>query len=152
MICRDRWGTVENRVKLINMLWEPKEVQAKDGSNKIDVDYADEIRDPPFEEVKLVLGLAWQKGRWLGSDGGRGGYGEVLQKMADCKYETDNEEQNALLFVKDLKDRFGLIASSDALKKMESLDSLDYKNDVDLLRRKCTALVLDQMDFAQNGC
>lgn len=152
MICRDRWGTVENRVKLINMLWEPKEVQAKDGSNKIDVDYADELRDPPFEEVKLVLGLAWQKGRWLGSDGGRGGYGEVLQKMADCRYETDNEEQNAILFVKDLKDRFGLIASSDALKKMESLDSLDYKNDVDLLRRKCTALVLDQMDFARNGC
>ena len=72
--------------------------------------------------------------------------------MADCGYETDNEEQNALLFVKDLKDRFGLIASSDILKKMDSLDPHDYKNDVDLLRRKCTALVLDQMDFARNGC
>ena len=56
-------------------LLNPKDVSDETLSSIVSVD---ESRQPPFEEVKLVLGLAWQNGRWDGSDGGRGGYGDIL--------------------------------------------------------------------------
>eukprot|EP00984_Skeletonema_dohrnii_P029991 scaffold21033_cov71-Skeletonema_dohrnii-CCMP3373.AAC.1 len=65
MICRRRWDSREERQKLVQSLLDPVEFKASYPDSEV-----------PFEEVKLVLGLAWQRGRWDGSDGGPGGYGE----------------------------------------------------------------------------
>jgi len=118
------------------VLWEP----CKD----------DKIRKPPFEEVKLVLGLTWQRGRWDGSDGGIGGYGDVLEYMAECRYETEDDQTNAIQLVTDMKKRFHLIASEAAAEKMKNLDHF-CDGDVDLMRRKCAALVLSEMGFVKTG-
>jgi hypothetical protein len=71
-ICRTRYQTRASRETLVQQLLLNHE-------------------EPPttnIEEVKLVLALAWQKGRWDGSDGGRGGYGDVLAYMAQAeRYE-----------------------------------------------------------------
>jgi len=135
MICRDRYNYQKDRTELVEILWEPCK---------------DKIRKPPFEEVKLILGLAWQRGRWDGSDGGIGGYGDVLGYMAECRYETEDEQTNAIKLVKDMKERFHLIASEAAVEKMKNLDHL-CDGDVDLMRRKCASLVLSEMGFVKNG-
>ncbi len=151
MICRQRWSSPESRKLLLDALMNPRDVEVetiKDaGAEK-----ADEMREPQFEEVKLILGLALQKYARFGIDGGRGGYNQVLDYMARTKYESDDEDQNARLFVNDMKERFHLIADGDqaVVQEMEQLESA-CAGDVDLLRRKCTALVLSQMDFIQNG-
>mmetsp|Transcript_22754 Transcript_22754/g.33328 ORF Transcript_22754/g.33328 Transcript_22754/m.33328 type:complete len:211 (-) Transcript_22754:76-708(-) len=147
MICRRRWGTKKDRQALINALSSPKPVAATEST----IEDLDDMRDPPFEEVKLVLGLAWQNGRWNGSDGGVGGYGDVLATMADARmYETEDEEANSRLLVKDMMSRFHLICSDDAMDFMKDLEDACGK-DTDLLRRKCAALVLSEMSFVENG-
>jgi hypothetical protein len=100
-----------------------------------------------FEEVKLVLGLAWQRGRWDGSDGGKGGYSEVLNEMAKAKrYEFGNECD--ALFVQDLQERFHLLDPADAdMKVMMTIDM----DDIDTARRKCSGLVLKSMGFVDRG-
>ena len=113
------------------------------------------LRKPEnFEEVKLILGLAWQNGRWDGSDGGPGGYSEVLQHMAEAKrYEVGSEEECARRFVEDLQDRFELLDSIDVvsseLREMRSI--LDDDSDLDYSRRKASGLVLEAMGFVDKG-
>jgi len=148
LICRKRWASRADRKKLVDTLLNPKSVEGS-----VDVDAANALRDPPFEEVKLILGLAWQNGRWNGSDGGVGGYGDVLATMADArKYETDDEEVNSRLLTKDMMNRFHLISSKDssAMEEMNQIESM-CGSDVDMMRRKCSALVLSEMGFVETG-
>lgn len=106
-----------------------------------------ERKGPPFEEVKLVLALAWQRGRWDGSDGGPGGYGEVLNAMAQARRYEVGDECDRLL-VQDMKERYHLLDPTDADK--EAMLSLDGE-DVDGARRQCSGLVLKSMGFIENG-
>lgn len=149
LICRRRWGSTDARKALVEALLNPKGVSDETLSS---IESVDESRQPPFEEVKLVLGLAWQNGRWDGSDGGRGGYGDILSSMAAAKrYESDDEKINAERFVEDMVKRFDLIASSseakDAMRKIES----DCGADIDAARRKCSGMVLNEMGFIKKG-
>ena len=113
-----------------------------------------------FEEVKLTLALAWQRGRWDGSDGGKGGYGEVLDYlvMAD-RYENGSDMEWSKRWISDLAARFHLLKpSADHVSTMESLlrESMLTKNDesaaVYRARRRCSGLVLLEMGFIENGC
>merc|ERR1719282_1135055 len=72
-ICRRRWSDPADRRKLVDSLLDPVEFKASRPESEV-----------PFEEIKLILGLAWQRGRWDGSDGGPGGYGTVLEIMAEA--------------------------------------------------------------------
>lgn len=105
-----------------------------------------------FEEVKLVLALAWQRGRWDGSDGGRGGFGEVLTTMAQAKrYEVGNEEECSRLPVEDMRERFRLLTPhEDDLVMMQSVFD-EAERDMDAARRRSSGLVLRAMRFVENG-
>uniref|UniRef100_A0A7S0BXZ8 Uncharacterized protein n=1 Tax=Proboscia inermis TaxID=420281 RepID=A0A7S0BXZ8_9STRA len=143
MICRQKFSTRESRTELIDQLCS--------GSSPYDA---------PFEEVKLVLGLAWQNGRWDGSDGGRGGYGEVLNRMADADRYEEGGSGGSFLdanrnFVLDLQERYPLIANQkEDLEDMKSVASLldaEDVNQMDVARRKCCGLVLKAMGFIEKG-
>ena len=180
MICRKKYDSFQKRKDLILSLLEPTtpldtKSHHDDGNDVGDDDTS--IRDPPFEEVKLILGLTIQRGRWDGTDGGRvGGYSEVLQLMAQAqRYESNDEELNAKLLVKDMSDRFHLIAgnmfdddnisisimrdgfTSSSNSQSECQDMMqqiirEYSHDMDMVRRKCTGLVLLKMGFVTLGC
>lgn len=138
LICRHKYSDINVRMKLIDLLWNP-------------VDDATGKRDPNFEEVKLILGLTWQNARRDGSDGGAGGYGDVLKMMADAeRYETDNEILNAKIFAKDLLSRIHLIYTIDMEKITNSLKE-ECGDDYDLLRRKLSSMVLSAMGFVEKG-
>ena len=149
MICRRRWNSRSDRQQLVKSLLDPVFHKASYPDSEI-----------PFEEVKLVLGLAWQKGRWDGSDGGAGGYGEVLSIMADARrYEDEDEVISALNFIDDVSKRFATIARSDEeLKKMKSI-AADVrgrnhhagKEEIFMDRREVAGMVLDAMGFVTNG-
>ena len=114
---------------------------------------AQEDREPKnFEEIKLVLALAWQRGRWDGSDGGKGGYGEILAVMVEAtRYESNNEDENCVRFVQDMMTRFPLLSpSADQTKAMAICHEL-LGTDNDAARRKCSGLVLQAMGFVENG-
>ncbi|CAJ1956553.1 unnamed protein product [Cylindrotheca closterium] len=103
-----------------------------------------------FEEVKLVLGLAFQNGRWDGSDGGQGGYGVVLSHLAEAqRYEVGSEEQCSKNFVQDMQARFQLLGPSPEDQALMD-EQLDEPN-VDAARRRCSGLVLKTMGFLKNG-
>jgi hypothetical protein len=139
-ICRREYSTVEKRKELVANLLEPDENP--------------EMRQPKnFEEVKLVLALAWQRGRWDGSDGGAGGYGEVLKHMAEAKrYEDGSEDECSRLFVQDMQDRFDLLVDTVSLELREMRALLDDSNDdMDYACRKCSGLVLEAMGFIDRG-
>mmetsp|Transcript_917 Transcript_917/g.1597 ORF Transcript_917/g.1597 Transcript_917/m.1597 type:complete len:201 (+) Transcript_917:59-661(+) len=148
IICRKRWGSKDKRKTLLDVLWTPKEIK---DCNLLQIADVDRIRDPPFEEVKLILGLTWQRGRWDGSDGGvEGGYGEVLRTMAAAeRYETEDEVSNSILLVEEMKERFHSIATQSALREMQKLDCYAEDADIDGIRRKCAALVLSEMNFIE---
>jgi hypothetical protein len=132
-------------------------------SNLINAQGNEEDLPSDFEEVKLTLALAWQRGRWDGSDGGKGGYGDVLESlvMAD-RYENGPEPQWSKLWIRDLASRFHLLKpSADNASIMENLlheSSLsnedEYGNNfvVYRARRRCSGLVLLEMGFINNGC
>lgn len=112
-----------------------------------------EEREPKnFEEVKLILALAWQRGRWDGSDGGRDGYGEVLRAMAEAiRYESENEDENSIRLVEDMMGRFASLSpSADQTQALNTVHELLGK-DTDAARRKCSGLVLQAMGFVENG-
>lgn len=138
-ICRRTYATKESRQELVSNLLEPAE----------DL----EIRNPQnFEEVKLVLGLAWQNGRWDGSDGGSGGYGDVLQYMAEAKrYEDGPEDECSRRFVEDMHDRFDLLADNTSLELREMRAVLDDLEDSDKARRRAAGLVLEAMGWVEKG-
>jgi hypothetical protein len=116
-----------------------------------------------FEEIKLTLALVWQRGRWDGSDGGKGGYGEILHYLvlAD-RYEDINEIVWSHRWIEDLMARFHLLRpSTDQISTMENLmdnvrsftsspdsdDSIIFR-----ARRQCSGLVLQAIGFIENGC
>lgn len=116
-----------------------------------------------FEEIKLVLALAWQRGRWDGSDGGKGGYGEVLEYLVVAdRYENGSEIAWSKRWISDLASRFQLLQpSADHVSIMESLlheSSLiaeDAYREISVVyraRRRCSGLVLQEMGFIENGC
>lgn len=146
-ICRRRWDSRQDREKLVQSLLDPVEFKASYPDSEV-----------PFEEIKLILGLAWQRGRWDGSDGGPGGYGEVLSIMADARrYEDDDEVISALNFIEDVGKRFGTISrNAEELKKMKSIANdvrgkHAEKEEVFMDRREVAGLVLDAMGFVQTG-
>ena len=112
-----------------------------------------------FEEVKLILGLAWQNGRWDGSDGGPGGYSHVLSTMAAAhRYENEDEVLSALNFIEDVSKRFHSICrNEDELNRMKCI-AIDVREkhdasmeEVFMVRRICAGMVLDAMGFVENG-
>ena len=141
LICRNLYKSRRARETLVNELVFGATTKAESR------------REPKnFEEVKLVLALAWQRGRWDGTDGGRDGYGEILAVMADAtRYESDNEDENCVRFVQDMVARFpSLSPSDDQTKAMDTcIELLGADNDV--ARRKCSGLVLQAMGFVERG-
>jgi len=128
-ICRDRYHNQAARTELVSNLIEG-------------------INEPEnFEEVKLTLALAWQAGRWNGSDGGEGGYGDVLQAMAKARrYEQGDEEECASNLVHDMMVRFSLLdPPKDKLDTMESLSNMEGVS----AQRPCCGLVLEAMGFVE---
>jgi hypothetical protein len=132
-ICRQTYGTPQTRQRLIQKLLQ--------AHTEVD-----------FEEVKLILGLAWQRGHWDGSDGAPGGYEEVLEWMAEAeRYEEGSEEACAKRLVKDMQERFFLLHPTP--EQQEAMDALLplSKKDPDAARRKAAGLVLQAMGFVEHG-
>lgn len=133
MISRQTYATPQLRAALVRSLIEAK------------------VAEPPFEEVKLVMALAWQNGRWDGSDGGPDGYSQVLQAMAEAKrYELGTEEECSRRLIQDMQDRFPLLEPTEAaLNMMQCLwDNLPANlDDFDAARRRCSGLVLESMGW-----
>eukprot|EP00581_Thalassiosira_minuscula_P000195 CAMPEP_0183736310 /NCGR_PEP_ID=MMETSP0737-20130205/49019_1 /TAXON_ID=385413 /ORGANISM="Thalassiosira miniscula, Strain CCMP1093" /LENGTH=258 /DNA_ID=CAMNT_0025970273 /DNA_START=42 /DNA_END=818 /DNA_ORIENTATION=- len=151
-ICRRRWGgddpdSRSDRRKLVEMLLSPAEFKASHPEAEL-----------PFEEIKLILGLAWQRGRWDGSDGGPNGYGAVLATMAEARrYEQEDEVMSALSFIEDVSEKFDTIArSADERNRMKAIAN-DVRgkhaglDDIFMARRTCAGMVLDAMNFVNNG-
>mmetsp|Transcript_7719 Transcript_7719/g.19133 ORF Transcript_7719/g.19133 Transcript_7719/m.19133 type:complete len:216 (+) Transcript_7719:144-791(+) len=140
-ICRQKYARMEDREELVRQLISSPTA----GEN--------EQRLPAnFEEVKLVMALAWQQGRWDGSDGGEGGYGEVLQAMADARrYEGEDETTNCFFLFKDMKERYHLLdPSPEDMKEMQKAEKI-CETDADAAVRCCSGLVLKSMGFVNNG-
>jgi hypothetical protein len=138
-ICRRKYTTRKERSKLVDELVGASSRHARD-------------RHPQnFEEVKLILALAWQRGRWDGSDGGPGGYGEVLAALAGARrYERGDEDECSINLIQDMQDRFRLLNPQDEdLEMMENFFALEP--DIDAIRRCCSGLVLKAMGFIENG-
>jgi len=137
-ICRQRYGSRPARQELVDQLL------------RVDSDNID------FEEIKLVLALAWQRGRWDGSDGGpNGGYGEVLQLMAQAqRYEEGDEIECSARLVQDMQARYHLLHPSS--EQVQAMASLDYRDGdaskIRTARNRCAGLVLQAMGFVENGC
>lgn len=134
-ICRQVYASREARELLISNLFQSSTIPAD------------------FEEVKLVLALSWQRGRRDGSDGGRGGYGEVLELMVEAiRYEEGSEEECSMRLVQDMQARYDLLRPTlDQCAAMQRLME-DCASDVYLARRRCSGLVLEAMRFIENGC
>mmetsp|Transcript_21102 Transcript_21102/g.25404 ORF Transcript_21102/g.25404 Transcript_21102/m.25404 type:complete len:225 (-) Transcript_21102:57-731(-) len=153
MICRQRWSSRKSRISLIEALLDPQQY---------------DFQPENYEEIKLILGLAWQNGRWDGSDGGpQGGYGDVLKTMAQAKrYERSGNDgdllKGSIYFVQDMQERFGKLSPApEQTQMMKSLsllliqeeddDSNAYAQNVDIARRQCAGLVLSAMGFVERG-
>lgn len=148
-ICRNRYKTSTSRQEFVQSL-------LLSGSSSDNDDDEPPDTSINFEEVKLVLALAWQRGRWDGSDGGSGGYGDVLNEMANAqRYESGSDKECSIRLVQDMQERYHLLKPSNKdLERMEGLlmkgddDGLDY----DRARRVASGLVLKSMGFIENGC
>jgi hypothetical protein len=161
-ICRNRYATRASRETLVQQLLVVQ----------------DQAQEPlptttttmNIEEVKLVLALAWQNGRWDGSDGGRGGYGDVLTYMAQAeRYEPKHtsiiqeqveHEQNACYrrLIEDMQMRFYLLnPTPQQLETMKALledtddNDKEKQADVGAALCRCCGLVLSAMRFVDNG-
>ena len=146
-ICRRRWDNRNERQKLVQSLLDPVEFKSTYPDSEV-----------PFEEIKLILALAWQRGRWDGSDGGPGGYGEVLSLMAEARrYEDEDEVISALNFIEDISKRFETISrNAQELKRMKSIANdvrgkHAEKEEVFMDRREVAGMVLDAIDFVEKG-
>lgn len=139
-VCRRQYQTRKSREKLLDDL-------LKAGTQ------SENERNPKnFEEVKLILALAWQNGRWDGSDGGRGGYGQVLVAMAGAnRYENESDKESSKLLVNDMAARFHLLGPTTEEQERMVQVSKDVGDDHDASRRQCSALVLQAMGFLENG-
>ena len=137
-ICRPTYRSLKARKELVEGLLNP-------GADPKD-------RQPDnFEEVKLILALTWQNGRWTGADGGPGGYGEVLELMAGAeRYEAGSPKENSKALVEDLAERFHLLNPD--TERQQAMDSVWVESDFDFSRRRCSGLVLEAMGFLESGC
>lgn len=153
-ICRSRWSNKEDRRKLVHSLLSPEKYHAK-------LHPSSSIGEVSFEEIKLILGLAWQRGRWDGTDGGPQGYRSVLQTMADARrYENENEILSALHFIEDVSAKYQSISrNAEELHKMKEIafsvlhgkKTHASKEEIFMARRMCAGMVLDAMHFVENG-
>lgn len=137
-ICRKKYRTRQSRSELVQDLL--RDVPTRDRQPK------------NFEEVKLILALAWQRGRWDGTDGGQRGYGDVLAAMADARrYEDGSEEECSIRLVEDMQSRYKLLdPETDDQSLMDGI--FEYSNDdYDTARRICSGLVLKSMGFIESG-
>jgi uncharacterized protein YktA (UPF0223 family) len=148
-ICRRRWDDESDRRVLVESLLSPAEFKAMHPH----------FGEVSFEEVKLILALAWQSGRWDGRDGGLGlGYGAVLETMAGARrYENEDEVISALNFIEDVSGRFSSICKNEEMLKRMKAIANDVrgkhaeKEEVFMDRRKCAGMVLDAMNFVEKG-
>ena len=156
-------GTGHDCAKICRQNYANRVVRNELISNLINAQGTEEDFPSDFEEVKLTLALAWQRGRWDGSDGGKGGYGEVLEYLVRAdRYENGSEIEWSKCWVNDLASRFHLLKPSvDHISRMESLlhkSSLiteDHDREISVVyraRRRCSGLVLQEMGFIENGC
>lgn len=141
-ICRRRYASRGDRHALVHELLSATVHE----TNAMDI-----------EELKLILGLVFQRGRWDGSDGGPGGYRAVLDAMAQAeRYEGPNDQVAQRNLVEDLANRYNLL-----LEKMSAGDqkALAYcmqqsiqNVDCEVALRRCSGLVLQAMGFVEKGC
>lgn len=135
-ICRELYSTREARQTLVDNLLMAN---------------LDQPGSP--EEVKLILALEWQRGRWDGTDGGKGGYGAVLSTMAAAqRYEEGASYEDCLRrLVEDMADpqRFGRLGTTAAeIKEMQACTSDDSAEEG---FRKCAGMVLRAMGYVDRG-
>ena len=185
VLCRRQYRTPESRRDLIaNLVMTKEEIR---GGTTTTADNADDEkvvseaaaaaqRSPVnFEEVKLILALAWQKGLQNGHGGGGGGelrpYGEILDAMVQAeRYENkavagsgpgpgrddddddnDDDKDNSLLLVQDMQKRYFFLTPEVDDKIRMNLLLYDGEEDWDWIRRRCSGLVLRALDFEDNG-
>jgi len=60
-------------------------LETEDSRSEWVVALLNDDQNPEWEVVKLCLALKWQKAAREGRDGGTGGYGDILERMAACK-------------------------------------------------------------------
>ena len=144
-ICRRRWSDKTDRQKLVNSLLNPAGYHSKHHDYEI-----------PFEEIKLILGLLWQR------SGRSHSYNQVLENMARAgRYEENDEMLSAFNFITDVRDAFPDVALSKSDKDhMDSVageiqqyhsDPLVNREDVFRIRRICCGMVLEAMGFIERG-
>jgi hypothetical protein len=146
-ICRRHYSSRSSRSALVDQLLTLPTTTATTNTNERDL-----VSNNNLEEVKLVLALAWQKGRWDGSDGGLGGYGDVLQEMVKAdRYEEGSSDECARRLVHDMQNRFILLKPSrDQLASMNALWD-DCELSATLAQQRCSGLVLAAMGFVERG-
>jgi hypothetical protein len=169
-ICRSRWSKREDRRKLVHSLLQLSPVSSSSSSisaaksntnNKIEEEEEEE-EEVSFEEIKLILALAWQRGRWDGTDGGPTGYRSVLQTMADAhRYENEDEILSSLHFIEDVSSKYHTISrNAEELHKMKDINNSIVHggkkkhariDEIFMARRVCAGMVLDAMHFVDNG-
>lgn len=143
-ICRQNYASREARAELVENLLLTTTTGTQSSTVLIPAN---------FEEVKLVLALAWQRGRWDGTDGGRGGYGDVLHYMAEAKrYEDGSEEECAMRLIQDMQARYSLLRPSSKQEMAMQNVVVHCESDVPRAQRRCSGLVLEAMGFVENGC
>lgn len=131
-ICRERYATRAARQALVQDLLEAA------------------AADP--EEIKLVLALEWQRGRWDGTDGGPNGYGHVLAAMAAAqRYEDETQGWSNL--VQDMANRFPTLLTNkrDKTALLQEMETCREANNVKEGFLKCAGLVLREMGFIERG-
>ena len=91
--CRQRFATEDQRRELVNSL-----VHADTDTQVLS----------NFEDVKLVLALAWQRGRNFDPD--LEAFGQILDQMADLRYENGGDGEGNMegdrLLVQDLQKKY----------------------------------------------
>ena len=104
------------------------------------------------EEIKLILALEWQRGRWDGTDGGRGGYSEVLSTMAAAeRYEHVPYEECLQRLVDDMADpkRFGSLGTTS--EEVEEMKACVSAESTEKRFRKCAGMILRAMGYVDRG-
>jgi hypothetical protein len=137
-ICRNKYQSRPSRAQLM--------LDLQNAGRGDDIGHATDL-----EEIKLILALAWQRGRWDGSDGGPGGYGEVLSHMAEAvRYEIGDAVECRRRLLGDMQSRFATLQPSDtAMERVSSFSLSD--EDVDSSLRVCSGYVLQAMGFVEVG-
>mmetsp|Transcript_28986 Transcript_28986/g.69162 ORF Transcript_28986/g.69162 Transcript_28986/m.69162 type:complete len:226 (+) Transcript_28986:3-680(+) len=95
-----------------------------------------------WDDVKLCLALKWQRAAREGRDGGRGGFGDVMEMMRKCKYEGSDANDDRL--VQDMSSRLAMLPGAES-SVASGLPGREGQ------RRTVAARVLDRMDFVRIG-